>query len=171
MKRSEKALGKQGAMEMSFGMIFSIILIIFFLSFAFFGIKTFLGIQDTAKTTKFLSDFKTDVEQVWKSPQASQEKEYTLPSKKEKVCFVDFSIPAKGTDGEIYGELKRAYYGKENMIFYPVVFEGVESVQIRYIDLSTITADANPFCIKNVDGEVSLRLTKDFADALVTITR
>ena len=171
MKRGEKALSRKGAVEMSFGMIFSIILIIFFLSFAFFGIKTFLGVQNSAKTTKFLSDFNADVEQVWKSPQASQSKEYTLPSSKKKVCFVDFSSPKKGVDSGIYDELKRAYYGKENMVFYPVVFEGVESMQVRYIDLGKITIDKNPFCIENIDGKVSLRLTKDFADALVTITK
>ena len=57
------------------------------------------------------------------------------------------------------------------MVFYPVVFEGVESMQVRYIDLGKITIDKNPFCIENIDGKVSLRLTKDFADALVTITK
>ncbi len=171
MKRSESKRDKKGAMEMSFGMIFSIILIIFFLTFAFFGIKTFLGVQETAKTTKFLSDFNADVEQVWKSAQTSQEKEYFLPSKREKVCFADFSAPKQGADIGIYDELKRAYYGKENMIFYPVNFDGVESTQIKYIDIGKITISQNPFCISNVDGKVKLRLTKDFSDALVTITR
>ena len=161
----------KGAMEMSFGMIFSIILIIFFLSFAFFGIRTFLGVQDTAKTAKFLNDLQSDVEQVWKSSQASQEKEYFLPVKKSQVCFADFSVSKRGGKAQIYDELKRAYYGDENLVFYPVVFGESESAEIRYLNLDRITENENPFCIENMDGKIKLRLTKDLGDALVTIAR
>ena len=169
--RSPRLGQTKGAMEMSFGMIFSIILIIFFLSFAFFGIRTFLGVQDTAKTSKFLNDLQSDVEQVWKSSQTSQEKEYFLPGKKVQVCFADFSVDKRGGKAQIYDELKRAYYGDENLVFYPVVFGESESSEIIYLNLTRITENENPFCIENVDGKVRLRLTKDFTDSLVTITR
>lgn len=158
-------------MQISFGMIFSIILIIFFLAFAFFGIRTFLGIQDSGKTAKFLNDLQSDVEKVWKSSQASQVKEYSLPGERSYVCFADFDAPARGSRASFYDELKRAHYGRENMVFYPVEFEGTESAEIKYIDLDTITENENPFCIENVDGKVRLRLTKNFSDSLVTIER
>ena len=161
----------KGQTEMSFGMIFSIILIIFFLTFAFFGIKIFLGIQDSAKTTKFLSDMQSDIDKAWRSSQSSQEKVYSLPSKNEEVCFVDFASSSRGQNSGIYDELKRAYYGSENMVFYPVDFEETESTRINNIDLERITEEENPFCIKNVDGKVGLRLTKDLSDALVTLER
>lgn len=157
--------------EMSFGMIFSIILIIFFFGFAFFGIKTFLGIQDTAKTTKFLSDIRADVETVWKSSQTSQEKSYDLPKNRESVCFVDFTIPGKGPKDDIYRELKRAYYGKENMVFFPLNFDGVESIEVQHLDLDAITATENPFCLENKNGKINLRLEKDLDETLVTIKR
>ena len=157
---------------MSFGMIFSIILIIFFLSFAFFGIRAFLKVQDTAKTTKFLSDFRADVERVWKSSETSTPpKEYYLPSGKEKVCFIDFDSSERGKDRGIYDELKRAYSGSENMVFYPVNFEDVESVKVNYINMEEMTNDENPFCINVVNGKVKLRLTKDISDASVTVER
>lgn len=162
---------RRGAMELSFGMIFSIILIIFFLAFAFFGIRTFLGIQDSAKTTKFLNDFQSDVEKVWKSSQSSQEKEYFLPKDKSEVCFADFDSSARGSKAGIYSELKRADYGRENLVFYPVIFGESESAEIRYVDLATITENENPFCIQNIEGKVKIRLTKDFNDALVKIER
>ena len=113
---------KNAQMQLSFGMIFSIILIVFFLAFAFFGIRAFLGVQDSAKTAKFLNDF-------------------------------------------------QSYYGKENIVFYPLDFEGTESAEIKYIDLASITENENPFCISNVNGKVKLRLVKDFSDRLVRITR
>ena len=162
----------RGAMEMSFGMIFSIILIIFFLSFAFFGIRAFLKVQDTAKTTKFINDFKADVERVWKSSETSTPpKEYYLPSGKEKVCFVDFSASGSGINDDIYNDLERAYSGSENMVFYPVNFEDVESVKVNYINIEEMTNDENPFCINVVNGKVKLRLTKDISDASVTVER
>ena len=166
-----KKVGERGEMQISFGMIFSIILIIFFLSFAFFGIRTFLGIQDTAKTTKFLIDLQSDVEKVWKSSQVSQEKNYLLPGKKSSVCFADFKVQATGENAQIYSELKRAYYGNENMVFYPVSFDEIGSTEIKYLNLAEITRNENPFCIENINGKVKLRLTKDLSDALVTITR
>ena len=162
---------KKGQMQMSFGMIFSIILIIFFLAFAFFGIRTFLSIQDTAKTTKFLNDLQSDVETAWKSAQVSQEKEYFLPGKQSHVCFVDFSSAERGPQRQLYDELKRAYYGSENLVFYPLDFDEAGSATIRYIDLSEVTLNENPFCIENVDGSVKLRLTKGISDALVMIER
>ena len=162
---------KNAQMQLSFGMIFSIILIVFFLAFAFFGIRAFLGVQDSAKTAKFLNDFQSDVEKVWKSAQSSENEEYTLPAERSFACFVDFSSSARGAKNGIYNELKRAYYGKENIVFYPLDFEGTESAEIKYIDLASITENENPFCISNVNGKVKLRLVKDFSDRLVRITR
>ena len=162
----------RGQMQISFGMIFSIILIVFFLAFAFFGIRAFLGVQGSGETAKFLNDFQSDVEKVWKSSQSSSEnEEYTLPAEKSFACFVDFSSSARGSKGSIYNELKRASYGKENIVFYPLDFEGTESAEIKYINLGTITENENPFCISNIDGKVKLRLTKGFEDSLVTIER
>ena len=162
---------KNAQMQLSFGMIFSIILIVFFLAFAFFGIRAFLGIQNSGETAKFLNDFQSDVEKVWKSEQSSENEEYSLPGKKSFACFVDFSSSARGAKNGIYNELKRAYYGKENIVFYPLDFEGTESAEIKYIDLASITENENPFCISNVNGKVKLRLVKDFSDRLVRITR
>jgi len=83
--------GKNGQIKLSFGMIFSIILIIVFLAFAFYAIKTFLGIRDAAQTGKFINDLKSDIDRVWKSTESSEEREYVLPSKIDYICFVDFA--------------------------------------------------------------------------------
>ena len=88
-------LNKKAQMQISFGMIFSIILIIFFLAFAFFGIRAFLSVQGSGETAKFLNDFQSDAEKVWKSAQSSENEEYTLPDERSFVCFVDFSSSAR----------------------------------------------------------------------------
>ena len=171
MKKGVKAHTKRGQLKLSFGMIFSIILIVIFLVFAFYAIKTFLGISDSAKTAKFVNNLQADIDRVWKSAQSSQEQEYFLPSKIEYVCFVDFFISEKGEKGHFYSELKRSYYGSENMVFYPFGSSELGSREIKNIDLIEITLDENPFCIQNTNGKAKLTLVKEFDDALVTITR
>jgi len=158
-------------MNLSFGMIFSIILIVIFLVFAFYAIKAFLKFQDSSTKGKFLDDLKSDVDRVWKAAESSQEKTYSLPSKIVSVCFVDFSTSAIGRNAGIYSELKKAYYGAENLVLYPVGSSEVESAQIKNIDLVEMTKDENPFCIESVKGKLKLTLAKNFNDALVIVKK
>jgi hypothetical protein len=162
---------KKGQIKLSFGMIFSIILIIVFLAFAFYAIKTLLGIQNAAQTGKFISDLKSDIDRVWKSTESSEEREYDLPSKIDYVCFVDFEISANGPQRDIYSELRFSYFGDENMMFYPLGSSNIDSIELTNIALSKITLDENPFCIENVRRKVKLTLVKEIDEALVTITR
>ncbi len=163
--------GKNGQIKLSFGMIFSIILIIVFLAFAFYAIKAFLGIQYAAQTGKFLNDLKSDIDRVWKSTESSEEKDYSLPSKIDYICFANFETSASGGNSHLYSELRFFYFGDENMVFYPIGSSKVDSVEMKYIALDEITLNENPFCIENVRGEVKLTLVKEINEALVTITR
>ena len=141
--------GRKGQIKLSFGMIFSIILIIVFLVFAFYAIKVFLGIQNTAQTGKFISDLKSDVDRVWKSTESSEEKEYNLPSKIDYVCFIDDEY--------------------ENLFFQADKF--FEGGQIEHIDISKMTSVEDPYCIENIGGKIKLTLIKEIDEALVTIIR
>jgi hypothetical protein len=140
---------KKGQVKLSFGMIFSIILIIIFLAFAFYAIKTFLGIQDAAQITKFKNDLKSDVDRVWKSTESSEEKEYSLPSKIDAVCFRDDEY--------------------ENLFFQADKF--FEGGKIEHIDISKMTSVEDFYCIENIEGKIKLILIKEINEALVTITK
>ena len=140
---------KKGQIKLSFGMIFSIILIIVFLAFAFYAIKTFLGIQDKAQIKKFLNDLKSDVDRVWKSTESSGEKEYILPSKIDAVCFRD-------------NDYENLYFQADKY------FEGGK---IEHIDILEMTYTEDPYCIENIDGKIKLTLVKEISEALVTITQ
>jgi len=164
--------GMKGQLKLSFGMIFSIIMIIIFLIFAFYGIKTFLRIQNTTQTGKFLNDIQSDIDRIWKSAESSETKEYNLPSKINYACFIDFSISAKGENSLLYNELKKTYYGDENLIFYPLFgYSNMDSTEIKNINLTEIIKDENPFCIENTNGKVKLSLIKKLNEAQVTIIR
>ena len=164
-------MNKRGQMKLSFGMIFSIILIIVFLTFAFFAIKTFLGLSTSAQTGTTLNKLQTDVRAVWTSQQSSQQEVYDFPTKVQYVCFVDFSNPATGPAKPLYNSLNIAFHGTENVVLYPINSSDTNSKNIENIDLAKMTASENPFCIKNINGKVTMTLKKDFNENLVTITR
>jgi len=152
-------------MKLSFGMIFSIILIIIFIAFAFYAIQKFLGIQDAVKVGQFVDSLQSDIDGAWRGSQRSQEVEYTLPKEIDKVCFIDTQL----SGSNLYEELKNVCYNNENMVFYPV--EGLESNEIKHINITKITDSENPFCVENLKGKVKMTIQKSFGEGLVRIIR
>jgi hypothetical protein len=164
--------GGRGQINMSFGMIFSIILIVVFIAFAFYAIGKFLDIQKSAKTGLFIQSLESDIDKMWKSTEGSQTMEYSLPGSIDYVCFADFSSQKKGQWQDFYNSLRTVHFEDENMFFYPVGSAGgIDSKKIDNINLDEMTKNENPYCIKNSDGKVSLTVKKGFDEALVTITR
>jgi hypothetical protein len=140
---------KRGAIELSFGMIFSVILIITFLAFGIYGITKLLDLQKTIQIERFLSDFQSDVDKMWKSSQGSQVVEYTLPTNIVAVCFKEDEF--------------------ENLQFTSNTI--VRGKMIQHIDIKNSVGNSDSLCVQNVNGEVSMTLVKNFGEILVTITK
>ncbi len=157
----EKRYGKKnirGQSQISFGMIFSIILIIVFVAFAIYGITKFLDIQKTAQIGKFKSDLQNDINNIWKSAgsSSSSEKTYYIPKSIKQVCFQN---PTSQND--------------ENMFFIPTdKFKGsmIENINMAGT-LSVITSGPRRLCIDNKNGKVSLMLKKEYNENSVTISK
>jgi|TARA_B100001964_G_C14079625_1_gene529646 hypothetical protein len=163
---------KRGQMKLSFGMIFSIILIIIFIAFAFYAISKFLDIGNTAQVARFTNSLQTDIDKVWRGSQASQEQEYFLPSGIEFICFIDYNSDKRGTKDLIYNELEQTYYESENLFFYPLgSAQGLNAKEVKHIDIEKTTEEDNPLCIEKIKGKVKMRLEKDFGEALVSIEK
>jgi hypothetical protein len=143
------SMRKRGQLDLSFGMIFSIILIIIFLAFGVYAIIKFLDLQQSIQVNTFLNDFQNDVNNMWKSPQGSQTVTYTLPTKIKSVCF--------GTD-----EFENLKFTSVNIIHGKI---------IDNLDIPKITKSENPFCVENINGKVSMTIVKKFGETLVTVTR
>lgn len=139
---------KRGQMKLSFGMIFSIILIVIFIAFAFYAIQKFLGIQNIVKVGQFVDNLQSDVDKAWRSSQYSQKVKYFLPTKVEEVCFTD----------DEYENLK--FTSDEYMV----------GKKIKHINITKITETEDPFCIETIKGKVEMTIKKDYGEALVTIT-
>jgi hypothetical protein len=165
------AAGKKGQVKMSFGMIFSIILIVVFIAFAIYAISKFLDIQGSVNVGQFKEYLQSDIDSMWKSTQGSQEAEYSLPKKISYVCFVDYSSAKTGSKKDLYDEFKILYSGDENLFFYPIGSGGgTDSMVIEHIDTGKITGSENPFCLNNSNGKISMTIKKGTSEALVTIT-
>jgi len=140
---------KRGQMKLSFGMIFSIFLIIIFIAFAVYAITKFINLQKTIQIESFGNGLQEDVNNMWKSPRGSQPETYSLPNKIEAVCF---------TNNEF-----------NNLMFRSS--ELIDRKNIIHIDISKITTSEDPYCISNINGKVKLIISKDFREDLVTIIR
>ncbi len=159
---------KRGQLKLSFGMIFSIILIIVFLVFAFFAIKKFLETQEDVKVGQFKNKLEFDVDKMWRSSQGSKEEEYVIPSSIDLVCFMDFNSQKRGSYQGLYDDLILMYQNQENLFFYP---KGFPSLKINHIDIGNMTLTNNPYCIETADGKINLVLEKDFGEVLVEIRK
>lgn len=141
-------MNKKAQMKMSFGMIFSIILIVIFLAFAFYGITNFLSFQDSVKIEQFSSDLQEDINKMWQSSGGSVEADYLLPTKIESVCFQDDEY--------------------ENLVFHSNEFVGGK--MIEHLNLTKMTG-GKELCFDNNNGKISFVIEKDYGDALVILSK
>jgi hypothetical protein len=164
----------QGIFGMGFGMIFSIILIVFFVIVAFIAIKSFLDTQKCAQIGIFKEDFQTEITKTWNSQKADFEFKARLPAKVKYACFADLSKPitATGSTGNIGRELG-VYQGYiANLFLYPTEPTcGMVYHEIDHLDIDKIISlKRNPYCIPVNDGNINIHVIKEFEEQLVSIS-
>jgi hypothetical protein len=165
-KRSQSVFG------MSFGTIFSILLIIFFIIIAFIAIRHFLNLRDCAKIGLFVDDFQEKIDKAWSSQKSGFSFTGSLPSNLDYVCFANFSRPINGNDVErkIGNEISVYKFSEGNMFFYPRENScNMPYIRIKHINIEEITKIRNPYCIKIESGKIIVEIEKDYNDALVSI--
>jgi hypothetical protein len=164
-KKSQQSIG------MSFGMIFSIILIIFFLLTAFFAIRAFLNSRDCTQVGMFLKDFDSEVTNTWDSQGVSTEFKRSLPSKIDYVCFADLSEPQKGDFKDVYEEMSIYTVHDADLFFYPKGSScKIPYKKIKHLDMPEITKTDNPYCIPVEKGTIRIRVEKEFNERLVRVS-
>ena len=163
----------EGVFGMGFGMIFSIILIVFFIVVAFIAIRSFLDTQKCAQIGIFKDNFQSEVTKTWPNTGEFDFKG-RLPAQIKYVCFADLSKPitATGIAGNIGRELG-VYQGNiANMFLYPVestcnmAYHEIEHLNIAKI----ISSNKNPYCIVVDDGNINIHITKKFGENLVSVS-
>ncbi|MBI2628592.1 hypothetical protein HYW74_00730 [Candidatus Pacearchaeota archaeon] len=172
-ERSRKA-----QFQISFGMIFSIILIAVFIVVAIIAINAFLKISCTASNGQFIDELRKKVERIWVESGQDVLFESSLGNgvgnscKIEEVCFLIYDEDQKGKFKEEYEDFSNfGLNSEDNLYFYPQKKADLKSVKINYVNMESFSE--NPYCIKAENGKVKMRLSKDqfSGETLVKIKR
>ncbi len=166
---------KRGQLQISFSMIFSIILIVVFIAVAVYGIVKFLGIQECAETGLFKQDLQTSIDKAWSSDSSYEifpkNNPITLPKKIDYICFIDLGKESKGSHSDYYSSFKSEGLTNHNMFFSPITeaCSGQGSFEIKHINIVKITENENPYCIAN--DKIEMKIEKAFGENLVSIKK
>jgi len=171
-KRGFAGKRAEGSMEMSFSMIFTVILIVFFILVSFMAIRYLLKLQTCNQIGGFVDEFQSKVTDIWNSQKEDYELKKTLPTAIEYVCFANLEDNFKGDNNEILEELEFYQGGFDsNMFIYPKEKAcDMPAQKIKHLDIEKITKTKNPYCIQVIRGKINIKIEKDFLDELVTIS-
>lgn len=128
---------KRGQMQMSFGMIFSIFLIIVFLAAAIYAITKFISFQKELSYRQFSEDFQSQITEMWKGHQGNKILSYDLPSNAENACIE--------TPSQI------VIYKKAGGHF---------ETDLEHVDIGVTMGNQNSFCINVINGNLTLGIKK-----------
>ncbi len=140
---------KRGQMKMSFGMIFSIILIIIFIVIAFYAIQKFLDLQQNIQINQFADSLKSDIDKMWGGSQGSQEFEYLVPSKTKSICFIEDEY--------------------ENLVARDKEGYVLLRTNIEHINIEEMLRNSDPFCPEIKNNKISIILKKEYGQILVNV--
>ncbi len=136
-------------MELSFGMIFSIILIVAFLLAAFFAIKYFLDFQREIKYKQFEENLQSDIDRLWQSSSGSKQVEYILPKGVRAICFTD-------------GEFENIEYRSKDMRV---------GTKLEHFDSTKTIGSSSVLCIDVFESRVQFKLNKNYGEPLVSVSK
>lgn len=161
--------GRGGQFNISFGMIFSIIIIIVTVLVAFYVIRYFMNVSACTQSGMFYQDLQTEVDKAFKADIGQQPFSKTAPAGVTEVCFGNLSKSPVAAYRKEYDSIKELGNPRENMFYYP---DGgscnkaeLVSFKVNYIE------DMNMFCVKVVKGKISLIIKKGSYDALVKLEK
>ncbi|MDD5191574.1 MAG: hypothetical protein PHH54_02905 [Candidatus Nanoarchaeia archaeon] len=165
----------QQVFGMSFGVIFSIILIVFILAVAIIAITHFLDLKKCAQISMFKEDIQTNVDKAWNSDKFTDPGNvpYSLPSNLDYVCFANLSNPFRGEDAErdIYSDIMLYEFSKGNMFLYPIEKScDTPFANIKHLDINQMTESKNPYCIPVKKGKITIKINKEFNEGLVKLS-
>ncbi|MEK6800751.1 MAG: hypothetical protein AABY05_02360 [Nanoarchaeota archaeon] len=164
-KRGQEVFG------MSYGVIFSIILIIAIIGIGFFVIQHFLELSQCTEIGNFYKSVQEKVDECWNSGICKddlKEFEYKLPSKIKNVCFGSIDLPANSVDSPIKIKIEDyAFETSENLFLYPP--EAACDGNLYSLDLKH-SLIGGFFCVSTSDLE-KIKLNKEVNDSVVRIVR
>ncbi len=145
--------GKKAQNKMSFGMIFTVFLIVVFLAVAFFGIRSFLESQNEAKILKFKKNLQDDINGVWNDlGKSSTQKSYMVPNQIVRIC-----INETDSNKNFYLHYKDKEFPEEN--------------NLKNLNIEKTLNGEQGICFENKDGRIKMIIEKSSGEQTVTLKK
>ena len=159
-------MNEKGQIQISFGMIFSIIIIIATVAVGFYVITYFLNLSSCTKVGLFWNSLNEEVDKAWNSDISQKVFSREIPSGITHVCFGNFSQMVFEVDKKIFSELKDYGGTERNAYLYPPG----KACDIAFYNLRHAKTD-NFFCIPAMSGKIDVKIVKTNFDALVKLSK
>jgi len=159
---------RKGQLELSFTIIFSIIIIIAIIGVGFYVITYFVNLSRCTDVGFFYNDLQKRVDKAWASEISQEVFTSKLPGGIEEACFGSLNDSNVVSYKEEYEFLRRYLNLNKNVFLYPPA--RACDVKLSYYDLNHAQF-AEFFCVPVTDDKISVKLTKGSFDALVKVSR
>lgn len=161
-------MNKRGQLQLSFGMIFSIIIIIATIGVAFYVISNFLHLARCVDSAKLYTSLDERIDRAWKAPITNEMYSIAVPSGVEKICFGNIREMNRDIYEKEYESLRYYTNQKANIFIYPTNKACGNSLVYYNLEKTKIEGF---FCIDADNGKVNIKINKEFDDTLVTLTK
>lgn len=151
-------MNKRG-IELSFSMLFSILIIAAILATAVYVIIHFVRLGACSEAALFMQNLQEKIEYGWNADEVRDVFSGRVPTSVEKVCFGSLAGARARVE---YAELSRFRDEDANVFFYPPL----ERCSVRYGKVSKATIQGF-FCVPVQEGKISITLEKSSSDASV----
>ncbi len=152
--------GKKG-FELSFSVIFSIIVIAAILAVAFYTIGYFLKLKNCTELGLYARDFQSKIDDAWNADSVNDLFTGFVPSGVDEVCVGDLEEAGIGTRDSA---LKRFQGTGANLFYYPVP----SSCDLRYGKLEHVQFPSFT-CVEVIEGKAGFKIVKGSYDNLVFV--
>lgn len=166
---------RKGVLNLSFGMIFSIIMIIAVVGIAVYAITYFINLGETTEIALFHQKFQETVDDIWGASITNKVVSFRLPRGIETVCFGSLEGSSWDVDYEKeYNDFKRYSSNFEkantNRFIFPTAKAGAFAYKkVDKIDLSELGTEFE--CFETRNRKIEVRFKKETFDASVKIEK
>jgi uncharacterized protein (UPF0333 family) len=158
---------KKGQIQISFGMIFSIIIIIATVAVAFYVINYFMKMSECTKAGSFVSSLKNEVEKAYNGDITKGPFTKEVPSGVKYVCFGNANQTYTKADSEQHDYIDK-YSITNNVLLYPpgkACDNELASFNLAHATTGTF------FCVPVKSGKATVMLEKGSFDVFVKLSK